>query len=83
MKLVTEKFEVSKKDTKESEYNGNTYVNYRLYYMSDGYMNMVDVPKDVYDNVDVGEDVRLEVDWFFNRKKNKFTTFVTGLHLGK
>lgn len=83
MKLVTEKFEVSKKDTKESEYNGNTYVNYRLYYMEDGYMNMVDVPKDVYENVEVGEDIRLDVNWFFNRKKKKFTTYVTGLHLGK
>lgn len=83
MLLVSEKFEVSKKDTKETQYNGNTYVNYRLYYMSEGYMNMVDVPEDVYNNVEIGEDVRLDVNWFFNRKKNKFTTYVSGLHLGK
>ena len=78
--VLTGKIKVLKKF---ESLKGN-YTNYYLNFVNDnGFNDSVPVPKDVYLAVEEGDDVTLEVAWFYNRKEKKYMTFVSGLALGK
>ncbi|MBO7730905.1 MAG: hypothetical protein J6S67_00080 [Methanobrevibacter sp.] len=79
MDLYSKKMEVTDKKTVEN----NGYTNYKVVSQYMGGTDFIDVPKDVYDNVQIGDTVQFELKWHWSKKRNRDVTYVTGLYLGK
>lgn len=70
MKVVSEKVTVLNKNTKDVEKNGssNTYFNISVGGM--GFSHTLGVPKEVFDNVEVGDEIHLEGQVGFSRPRD-------------
>lgn len=82
MKIVSEKVTVLDKKTKDITKDGVTTTYFNVSVGGMGFSHNLGVPKEVYDAVEVGQDIYLEGQLGFKRTGERFW-FFDRLHSGK
>lgn len=82
MKIISERVTVSRKFTNDVEKDGQTNTYYNLTVVGIGFTNTCGVPKEVYEAVTEGDDIRLQGSAGFKRDGSRFWYF-DDLYLGK